>query len=386
MTMNAIYVSVEDPLDTRSWSGSTFWAAKGLESAGFKLDYIGPLENPYQSFTRLKRRLINLTGMEYSPYGEPMVLKAFSRQVEKELEKKTGKLIISCGRPHITFLRTELPFVYFDDGSISAMVKNFPKMMHLWPGNLKWLYRAERLALERCLFGFYASDWAAEGALNYHGHSFESKIRVVPWGANMEVDRSRAEIASIVKLRSSDVCRLLFVGIDWQRKGGPLSVAVAEELNRMGFHVELNIVGCKPEGEFPPFVKIHGFVSKKTPEGASLLDRLYRNSHFFIMPSPGEPYGIVYVEACSYGLPVIGNDIGGPATIIRDGVNGFLVPGDVRPALYAERIADAWRDRNAYEALCATTFGEYESRLNWKVFGRTIYDFVSEAIDGRKKI
>jgi glycosyltransferase involved in cell wall biosynthesis len=281
----------------------------------------------------------------------------------------------------LAFLRTSLPFVFFDDGSIPAMAESFPTMMHLWPHNLQGLYRAERLVLEKCLYACYASDWAAEGALRYYGKAFASKIKVIPWGANMDVKRDQAEIDSIVRQRRHDVCRLLFVGVDWERKGGPLAVAVTDELNRRGMRAELSIVGCRPGGVTSESVRVHGFVSKRLSEGAAFLDRLYRDSHFFMMPSQGEPYGIVYVEACSYGLPVIAKNVAGPATIVRPDRNGFLFSDDASPGVYADWIERTWRDRAAYDVLCRSSFREYESRLNWNVFGRQIHDLLLSSIN-----
>jgi glycosyltransferase involved in cell wall biosynthesis len=148
-------------------------------------------------------------------------------------------------------------------------------------------------------------------------------------------------------------------------------------MNRRGIAVQLRIVGCSPAGSFPSYVRINGFVSKENAQGISLLDQLYRESHFFIMPSQSEPYGIVYAEACSYGLPVIANDIAGPATIVKNGINGFLIPSNAAPSFYADQLERVWSDRSTYESLCLSSFLEYESRLNWKIFGQTIRKLVS---------
>lgn len=58
----------------------------------------------------------------------------------------------------------------------------------------------------------------------------------------------------------------------------------------------------------------------------------------FCLPSDHEGFGLVYVEAMSVGTPVIATDVGGQTDVIRDGIDGFLVPrGD--PRAVADRIA-----------------------------------------------
>ena len=79
----------------------------------------------------------------------------------------------------------------------------------------------------------------------------------------------------------------------------------------------------------------HGRVSEDA------LDRFYANADLFVLPSEHdglafEGLGLVYLEALSYGLPVIGCFDSGAEDVIRDGVNGLLVPpGD------PERLAAA---------------------------------------------
>jgi glycosyltransferase involved in cell wall biosynthesis len=59
--------------------------------------------------------------------------------------------------------------------------------------------------------------------------------------------------------------------------------------------------------------------------------------------SDNEPFGIVLLEAMTLGKPLVAGAQGGPLEMIRDGVEGFLVPyGDSR--LLAERIHDYLAD------------------------------------------
>ena len=67
------------------------------------------------------------------------------------------------------------------------------------------------------------------------------------------------------------------------------------------------------------------FVHKPT----SQIFDCYSNSSILISTSLFEPFGLVIAEAMSCGLPVVAFDCPyGPATLINEGVNGFLIPSD----------------------------------------------------------
>jgi len=76
------------------------------------------------------------------------------------------------------------------------------------------------------------------------------------------------------------------------------------------------------------------FVSGLT--GAQLV-AAYRQAEIFALPSSGEGFGFVFLEAMALGKPTVGGNHGGIPDIIEDGVTGFLVPhGDA--ARLAERL------------------------------------------------
>ena len=56
------------------------------------------------------------------------------------------------------------------------------------------------------------------------------------------------------------------------------------------------------------------------------LAACYAACEMFALPSSGEGFGMVYLEAMSYGKPVIGGAHGGAPEVIEDGVTGYLVP------------------------------------------------------------
>lgn len=96
------------------------------------------------------------------------------------------------------------------------------------------------------------------------------------------------------------------------------------------------VTGAPPNAEF-----LGGLNSDQLVE-------FYRNARFLVIPSRCfEPFGIVTIEAMSYGLPVIASKIGGLPEIVEDGVTGFLFePGN------AEDLASKMRPLWEKPGLC----------------------------------
>ena len=78
---------------------------------------------------------------------------------------------------------------------------------------------------------------------------------------------------------------------------------------------------------------MHTFVKPNSPE---LIAR-YQSADVFVLPSEADTFGIAAVEASAAGIPVIVTDVGGVASVVADGVTGFVIqPGDV--ATLVERL------------------------------------------------
>jgi glycosyltransferase involved in cell wall biosynthesis len=117
---------------------------------------------------------------------------------------------------------------------------------------------------------------------------------------------------------------ILFVGRDFDRKGGPLLLKAFARVKIRIPAAKLIIAGSSPSVNMPG-VEVVGFINKNAKDGENRLLELYKRAAIFTMPSHFEPFGIVYAEAMHFGLPCVGVNHCAMPEIISEGITGLLV-------------------------------------------------------------
>jgi phosphatidylinositol alpha-1,6-mannosyltransferase len=106
------------------------------------------------------------------------------------------------------------------------------------------------------------------------------------------------------------------------------------------------------------------------------LPAVYRDADIFVMPSvaeqrdgtwTGEGFGIVYIEAAAFGLPVVGGNGGGAPEAVRDGVTGYVVDGRDVDAV-AQVLVRLLQDGGLRERLGAAGRRWVEERFTFERF------------------
>ena len=265
-----------------------------------------------------------------------------------------------------------------------SSVDYYPKFSNLSARSVRNGHDAERRALNRCNRILFASRWAADSAIKDYGVS-PDKIRIVPFGSNMP-GAQQTDLECLIAQRLATIdkkIRLSLVGVDWYRKGVDLAAHTVSILVDSGINAELTVVGCMPpDGLAPSHVRTAGFIDKSRPEGVTELARLLEASHFFVLPSRAECYGIALCEAASYGLPSLASETGGVGSIVVNGITGQTFNPKAPAEAWADYIAALVRDPGRYAALCRSAYSNYQQRLNWTAAGRLVRQLVEELLPG----
>ena len=143
-----------------------------------------------------------------------------------------------------------------------------------------------------------------------------ASIDVLPYGGPAPSGTPRAVSAPNEKLR------LLFVGHLRQRKG--LSY-LFDAMRALDHAASLTLIGPKPVdcAVLSEALGRHRWLGA-VPYGRVLEEM--RRHDVLVLPSLIEGFALVILEAMAQGLPVITTPNSGAATVIEDGVDGFIVP------------------------------------------------------------
>ncbi len=336
---------------------------------GMAVDFIGGLRKRPSLRTKVKWNIYRRCfGKDYYRWAEPVIVRDYGQQVMRQLRASAAEVVLCPENVvPVAALNADRPVVLWTDAPLGALIDFYPYLSNLCGETRRNILAMERRSLEGCARVVYTSQWAAQQAIALY-HLDPAKVSVIPWGANLDFALSRAEVESLIDQRSPQPCRLLFLGGDWQRKGGEVALAVAETLRQRGIPTELWVVGGVPRARatWPDWVKILGFLDKSTVSGLTQLRSVISGAHFLILPTTADCSPHALAEANALGVPCLTTQVGGIPSIITEGRNGRCFPLDAPAADYCDYIQPLMENRDRYRALALTAFEEYQARLNWR--------------------
>ncbi len=178
----------------------------------------------------------------------------------------------------------------------------------------------------------FSSDFMLERAVREFGETYRPRMMALPWGANLDSfpDNSPPKPAL-------QPLRLLFIGKDWERKGGDVALAALQALRARGVAAELHLIGVDASvvGAVKGVVH-HGYLDKNKATDRAKLERVLNDAHFFILPTRADCTPMVIAEANSRGIPVLITNVGGISSLMRSGVNGEMLPPQATPVDFAD--------------------------------------------------
>lgn len=355
-----------------AFSGIIWHILKEFEAQGDRIEYIGPVEQNLiaKSVTtsiKILNRLKVFTPPAYSKY-HPTILAQTARQVEKLVVNKKVDVLLAQDSTVMAHFSSNIPLIYWRDANFADIQDAYKAYSNLHPVSIEWAHKHELKAMNRADLNIFSSECSYKTATLTYGIP-SNKVAAIPFGANHDFEISPEDIDRCITSRSRDVCRLLFIGLEWERKGGDIAVEICRILNQKGVPTTLDIVGYDfaVDPAISHRIRAHGRIDKFTSEGSTKLRQLLEQSHFLVHPARAEAYGCVLCEACSFGIPCVTSSVGGISTIIKNGKNGIAFSPNIPASTYATYIEENFRHYSQYLQIAKSAYFEYQKRLNWQV-------------------
>jgi glycosyltransferase involved in cell wall biosynthesis len=390
-TMKIAYVTIADPADIRAWSGINHYILRALSNQpGVEVIPVGPLKTPRVMVSKLKTlraRLLPSRG-RYLWTRDPGLLRTYARKVSRKLRDVRCDLIFSPGTEPIAYLETEKPIVCWTDAPFAAVLDYYP-----WYSNLSRASRGEGMesdtrALGRCDMAIFTSEWAADASVCGH-RADPAKIRVLTFGPNLEIHLTEDQLEDLLPPRRRPPWRFLFVGVEWQRKGADIVLKVVAELNRRGYPSEMIVAGCRPPasmGALPSYLKLEGFLDKRSEHDRKRLQELYQSALFYFMPSRAETSGVVFCEANAFGVPCLAPETGGVPTLIENGINGQRFALDTSTDAYTDFIISLMKKSSCYDEMARRSLRVSRQRLNWEASAASLHSLLQSLLAARHNL
>lgn len=392
--LKVVFFDLNDPLDPRNWSGTPAQIFRCLQDAGVDVTASGP-------HFRFIRKSINWIVFRYYHYTQKLFyhierdlfwVRLFTKLGSRRITGDADAIVTAI--PSFTaFVRPGIPIFMIHDATWGQVVESYP-----------WFHRAhqperivedgfelERIAYQRKdVFPVLTSEWAAARAVADYGVD-PGRISVLSLGPNLAHPPQRDAVEEALLRRGTGPCRLLFIGKEWDRKGGQLAVDATAALIEMGVPAELHVVGpeemapgTSAAAALPSFVRAHGFLNKNVPEQWATLQRMLFESDFFILPTQAEALGVVFAEAAAHAMPSIGTTVGGVPSVLHDGVGGALFPPQNSARAMATWVKEYYLDRPAYLELARRARKDYEERLTSLAYGTQLAEIIRKRIEAER--
>jgi glycosyltransferase involved in cell wall biosynthesis len=194
------------------------------------------------------------------------------------------------------------------------------------------LTRMRRKALQHATVVLAPSQATAEFLVNVQGVAPE-RVRVLHWGLDPDFETRLIGLSGVNLPAEFPRGRVILTVGRWlateRYKGMDTLIQAMPRLLLRWPELELVLVGAGDDQEWLVNIARDSGVQRHvhflTGLSYAELSACYAAAEVFALPSSGEGFGFVYLEAMARGKPVIGGAHGGAPEVVRDGVTGYLV-------------------------------------------------------------
>lgn len=370
-------ISPYDPNDRKASSGTNYKIIESLKRQGADIQWIKSSHNfLWIILEKILRRIYSLFSHKMF-YFRFTSLGAYleSRTLDTRLMETCDVIFASFSSPSCYKIKfPDKPIVYLTDATWHQLQDYY--FFNMSDISMKEGDAVEKYILEKADAVISSSRWMISSAVG-HYHQKREKLHLVHFGPNIdEKDLSYKAFAYDGHLD------LLFLGVDWERKGGNIAVEATEWLNEHGVPSTLHIIGIDKlpaNVENLDYIDNIGRLDKNNPDEYRILVEEMSKCHLLLLPTVAECSAIAFCESSAMGMPVYTHRTGGTEDYVIDGRTGRLFDLGTNGPEFGRQIKEDLQ-KGLLPDMSRNANGYYKETLNWNVWGDKVAEIINDLI------
>ena len=372
-------VCKEDPHDREPQSGTVYQVFRALERQEALDVFWIPFTDSCLSkaWLGMQKVVEKVLRIPMPLDRSPLYIRLKEKAMNKALLDKAD--VLYC--PFTQLVSVDKPTVYMSDALYHSMVNYYweadPQSRKVRTGN-----KTQQRVLDHATKVSLPCQWAIDAALTYY-HQPQHKVSLAEYGPNLD------EVDIVPHAwHYAEHLHVLFIGVDWERKGGKKAVDACRWLNEHGVKCTLHIVGAPhldEQIEKLDFVDYLGFLNKNDKAQYERFRALIAQCHCMLLPTQAECTGIAFCESTANGLPSFTHDTGGVPNYVLNGKNGYRLPLSANSRDFGMKIKECL-ESGELERMSKSCIDVHHDLLNWDTWAEKTVRVIIEAAEAQPHV
>jgi glycosyltransferase involved in cell wall biosynthesis len=373
MRLKAQYIS-NLPISIKSggWSGMNLNIYNKLRKY-FEIDYLPPINPKISKIEKIISKTNQYFGLKghfefFSEKRLQLIAKKFYQQVDA-----TSNFLFFHGTTPWIKCKTDKPYFAYVDATFSTYLDIYLEPCDFKQTEIQRIVAQEKQFLHNAAGIFFSSEWAKQKTI----------IRYQLKGNNLyNVGLGGNALPQKEMIPAPPTPSVLFVSMDFKRKGGVIAYKCFVELKKQIPQLTLQIIGDAPGKSITESdgVIYHGFIDKKTEEGLQRFDEIFRSASFLIHPTEKDMTPLIIVEAGYYSIPAIAPKNFGIPEMIQHSQTGLIVH-DNAVVEYVNSLKDVLSNPEKLNNLRQRCFEFMGGNFTWDIVGKQIKQEITRIIN-----
>ena len=375
--MRILYTYEYDFLDPHRQSGRPWQVRQALAQRGHDIVDLpnvlamGPDHRlAAQAFWRMRGRIQRRD-------REPRRLTLAAGRVQKAFAAEKCDIVVAPSTIPLAYASPGLPAIEVLDAFFRYNLDRYDSF-----SNVTARYREEGLACDDLALskssGMVVPTADLARAMIASGFIPSERVKVCPWGPNLTPAHDVLDAEAL--RRRFDAQTVLFVGREWRRKG--FDVVLDAMRSAEGRQLKCVALGLGAK-DVPPRllegvrerVTFLGELSLSLPGEHERARRAFAEATLLMVPTRAENFGITFVEALSFGLPVVTFDTDGLSSVLGRMPCATLLPSGSPAEAFAHAAAETTASAGHYHELCVAAV-QASVRFSWTAVAEAIETLV----------